>query len=79
MKRLTAQALRCGGVQQKQVGDTKIELYFEHVYHVRRFTKKENGESLRTDWSSFEALNKANTFFGRLVRETKREMKGWEI
>ena len=59
--RLTAYALSCGYVEQKDYGPVRIRLWMEHgVYHVRAY---DHEAGKRRFWETFRTLGEARRHY----------------
>lgn len=58
---LTAYALACGYIQQKQAGPLKAELYHDGCYHVRAFR-----DGKRVYWEGFGKLGEARRHYAKI-------------
>lgn len=70
--RLTAYALACGYIEQRDINDKVTTLWHEGgpCYHVRQHDFKTN---TRVFWDSFESLPAARARYDQAIRQTNEE------
>lgn len=62
--KLSVYGFMCGYIQTKLIGEHRVELYLDGVWHLKSFCKDK-----RISWECFEELKEARKEYSKAIRK----------